>query len=249
MSSPAVDRFYSFFISTCNSIAILKPSPYHNLLLSFNVHISDYNPSIASNMEDGEPGNAFESLLAESPLTCIVPGSLYVYAPNNVAPVFFAVALPSLQWAISGSVSKWTIVPTIPKPAPLTPTTSRYKCFKLIGLHPICAVLFAAGYALREYGAFSYLYLGVEGTSTLLTFIMSQVFIYICPWVIHLSEKPPLSSTESHHYIVPFSNSPTTTSSAEYSTTCPTSHPFLPAESCPLSVAWWELPNSWTLWG
>lgn len=38
------------------------------------------------------------------------------------------------------------------------------------------------------------------------------------------------------HYIVRFSNSPTTTSSVEYSTTCHTSHLFLPAEFYPLSV-------------
>ena len=55
--------------------------------------------------------------------------------------------------------------------------TSHYKSFKLIGLHPLCAVLFTAGYAMREFGAFNYLY----NTRNLMVFIFSQVFIFVCP--------------------------------------------------------------------
>lgn len=57
---------------------------------------------------------------------------------------------------------------------------SRYKCFRLIGLHPLCAVMFAVGYALREFGAFNYIY-NDDNTGSLIPFILSQVFIYICP--------------------------------------------------------------------
>lgn len=56
-------------------------------------------------------------------------------------------------------------------------TTSRYKCWKLMGLHPLCAVSFTVGYALREYGAFEYLY----STQNLIIYVISQVLIYVCP--------------------------------------------------------------------
>lgn len=55
--------------------------------------------------------------------------------------------------------------------------TSRYKAFLLVGLHPACAIVLAIGYALREYGAFNYLYTPVN----LSVFIVSQILIYICP--------------------------------------------------------------------
>lgn len=59
---------------------------------------------------------------------------------------------------------------------------SRYKAFKLIGLHPLCAVLFTLGYALRGYGASGSKYLYSENDQTpLIMFILSQVFIFICP--------------------------------------------------------------------
>ena len=60
------------------------------------------------------------------------------------------------------------------------PCISRYKAFKLVGLHPTCAVMFTVGYALREYGAYNYLYEEDDKTS-LIMFILSQVFIYVCP--------------------------------------------------------------------
>ena len=56
-------------------------------------------------------------------------------------------------------------------------TGSHYRCFRLIGLHPLCAILFTVGYSLREYGSFNYLY----SDRNLIIFILSQVLIYICP--------------------------------------------------------------------
>ena len=56
----------------------------------------------------------------------------------------------------------------------------RYKAWKLIGLHPLCAFLFTLGYALREYGSYNYLY-SPTSSSALIIFVLSQVFIYICP--------------------------------------------------------------------
>jgi hypothetical protein len=106
-----------------------------------------------------------------------VPGSLFVYAPNKGAPIFFAVAFAA---SAVGHIWQCLLVhcsSLIQKLYMLSQSISQYKSFKLIGLHPLCAVLFTAGYALREYGAFNYLY----SSRNLLIYIMSQVFIYICP--------------------------------------------------------------------
>ncbi|KAI0402891.1 putative RTA1 domain protein [Xylaria palmicola] len=94
-----------------------------------------------------------------------VPGSLYVYAPNKVAPIIFTVA-----FALSATGHLWQCF--------------RYKCWKLVGLHPLCALLFTAGYALREYGAYNYIY---TGTNVLIIFVLSQVFIYVCPPLLELA--------------------------------------------------------------
>lgn len=56
-------------------------------------------------------------------------------------------------------------------------TASRYKAWRLVGLHPVCAILYTLGYALREYGAFEYLYTDTN----LIIYILSQVAIYVCP--------------------------------------------------------------------
>ncbi|KAF7540123.1 hypothetical protein G7054_g1597 [Neopestalotiopsis clavispora] len=96
--------------------------------------------------------------------------SLYVYAPNQGAPIFFAIA--------------------------------RYKAFKLIGLHPLCAVLFTLGYALRGYGASGSNYLYSETNQTpLIMFILSQVFIFICPPLLELANYHILGRT---FYYVPY---------------------------------------------
>ncbi|KAK4140927.1 uncharacterized protein C8A04DRAFT_31472 [Dichotomopilus funicola] len=96
-----------------------------------------------------------------------VPRSLYIYAPNQGAPIFFTIA-----FAISAVFHIWQCF--------------RYKAFRLIGLHPICAVLFTVGYALREWGSYHYLFDPADRTP-LVTFIVSQVFIYVCPPLLELS--------------------------------------------------------------
>lgn len=74
-----------------------------------------------------------------------------------------------------GSVCKYSPhITAVPNSA-----RSRYKAWKLIGLHPLCAVLLTAGYALREYGAFNYMY--DPGTPNLIIFVLSQVLIFVCP--------------------------------------------------------------------
>ncbi|KAF9887528.1 hypothetical protein FE257_010106 [Aspergillus nanangensis] len=113
-----------------------------------------------------------------------VSGSLYIYAPNKGAPVFFTAA-----FAISAVFHIWQC--------------HRYRCFKLLGLHPLCAVLFAVGYALREYEAFNYSY-GIGdslNTRNLLLYIISQVFIYICPPLLELANYHVLGRI---FYYVPY---------------------------------------------
>ncbi|KAL4745324.1 hypothetical protein BDW72DRAFT_198755 [Aspergillus terricola var. indicus] len=93
--------------------------------------------------------------------------SLYVYAPNKGAPIFFAIA-----YAVSAAAHIWQC--------------HRYQSWRLLGLYPLCGVLFALGYALREYGAYHYLY-DEENTTVLIVFILSQVFIYVCPPLLELA--------------------------------------------------------------
>lgn len=57
----------------------------------------------------------------------------------------------------------------------------RYKCWKVTGILPWAALLFVAGYILREIGAFHY--------DNLKIFISSLVLIYASPFV------PPRSPT------------------------------------------------------
>ncbi|KAF7949415.1 uncharacterized protein EAE97_002924 [Botrytis byssoidea] len=52
--------------------------------------------------------------------------------------------------------------------------------------------MFTAGYALREYGAYKYIYNPYDAAdtsraTTLIVFILSQVFIYICPPLLELA--------------------------------------------------------------
>ena len=71
---------------------------------------------------------------------------------------------------------------------------SRHKTWSIIGLHPLCALLFALGYALRAYSsAAHYLY----SIPNLIIYIFSQVFIYVCPYV--KNHFTPLPTNSSYH--------------------------------------------------
>ena len=86
---------------------------------------------------------------------------MYVYAPNQAAPIFFAIA-----YGLSAAFHVWQCV--------------RYNAWKLMWLHAVCAVSFTAGYAIREWGSYNYLYCVTDKTP-LIMFILTQIFIYICP--------------------------------------------------------------------
>ncbi|KAF7597034.1 hypothetical protein BBP40_010508 [Aspergillus hancockii] len=95
----------------------------------------------------------------------IVPGSLYVYAPNKGAAIFFTIV-----YAASAVGHLWQCY--------------CYKSWRMIGLHPLCAVLLTLGYAMRVYLAYDhYLY----DKQILMIFILSQVFIFICPPLLELA--------------------------------------------------------------
>lgn len=64
---------------------------------------------------------------------------------------------------------------------------SRDKSWRLLGLLPFCAVSFAIGYALRTYSAFDAYIYSPSNPTNLIVFIMSQVFIYICPPLLELA--------------------------------------------------------------
>ncbi|KAI9764825.1 MAG: hypothetical protein M1839_005702 [Geoglossum umbratile] len=82
------------------------------------------------------------------------PGSLWYYAPNKGAPIAFAVF-----FAVSGCVHIWQCF--------------KYKCWKVGGLLPWAAILFVAGFVLREIGAYHYDRLNI--------FISSTVFLLVAP--------------------------------------------------------------------
>ncbi|KAI5460243.1 hypothetical protein BGZ63DRAFT_386805 [Mariannaea sp. PMI_226] len=80
-----------------------------------------------------------------------VDGSYYFYAPNKGAAIFFLIG-----FFTSGLIHVWQCL--------------HYKCWKLTPLFPFCCLLFTAGFALREYGAFHYDNLNVYIASICITY-------------------------------------------------------------------------------
>ncbi|KAI1371893.1 RTA1 like protein-domain-containing protein [Hypoxylon crocopeplum] len=89
-----------------------------------------------------------------------VNGSVWFYAPNKGAPVFFAVA-----YIATGAVHFWQAV--------------HYKSWRLTGLYVFCALLFAVGFVIREVGAFDY--------SNLPLYIASICLVYAAPPLYELA--------------------------------------------------------------
>ncbi|EAS36356.3 RTA1 domain-containing protein [Coccidioides immitis RS] len=93
-----------------------------------------------------------------------VDGSLYIYAPNKIAPIIFTAA-----FTLTGGIHLWQC--------------SHYKSFKLMGLHLLSCLMLTAGFALREYGAFEYLYT----KKNLDVYIASTSMIYMAPPILELA--------------------------------------------------------------
>ncbi|KAK3313932.1 RTA1 like protein-domain-containing protein [Apodospora peruviana] len=89
-----------------------------------------------------------------------VPGSIYFYAPNKGAPVFFAVA-----FATSGIFHIYQCI--------------HYKSWRLTGIYVFCAVIFTAGFIVREMGAFDY--------ENLVKFIITICLVYAAPPLFELA--------------------------------------------------------------
>jgi hypothetical protein len=89
-----------------------------------------------------------------------VKGSVYIYAPNKIAPAIFAGL-----FLISGALHLYQCI--------------RYKCLRITIFHPFCCLLFVTGFALREYGSFDIDHLNV--------YIASTMFIYTSPPILELA--------------------------------------------------------------
>ncbi|KAJ5233149.1 hypothetical protein N7468_006105 [Penicillium chermesinum] len=114
----------------------------------------------------------------------VVYGSIYLYAPNKVAPIVFCIIF---FLSLVGHLFQ----------------CQRYHAWGMIGLHTLAATLYVAGYGLRAYGSHHYIYnpAASDSSTVLLTYIMSQVFIYVCPPLLELSNYHVLSRV---FYYVPY---------------------------------------------
>ncbi|KAE8407464.1 hypothetical protein BDV37DRAFT_269240 [Aspergillus pseudonomiae] len=90
--------------------------------------------------------------------------SIYIYVPNKIAPIIFAIA-----FAASLALHFWQCI--------------HYKCFKLMSLHLVCCLMFTIGFSLREYGAFHHSF----SKADLYTYIASTCLIYISPPLLELA--------------------------------------------------------------
>ncbi|KAK3384802.1 RTA1 like protein-domain-containing protein [Podospora didyma] len=89
-----------------------------------------------------------------------VPGSIYFYAPDKGAPVFFAVA-----FTVSGVYHIYQCI--------------HFKSWRLTGLYVFCAAIFTAGFIVREMGAYDY--------QNLVKYIVSICLIYAAPPLLELA--------------------------------------------------------------
>ncbi|KAK8001171.1 hypothetical protein PG991_013393 [Apiospora marii] len=112
-----------------------------------------------------------------------VPWSLYIYKPNEILPIIFAVL-----YAISAIFHLWQC--------------HRYKAWRVVGLHPLCGIIFVVGYATRAWAATgtNFLY-NKDNPASLGIFIVSQVLIYCAPPLLELANYHILARL---FYYVPY---------------------------------------------
>ncbi|KAK1753520.1 RTA1 like protein-domain-containing protein [Echria macrotheca] len=89
-----------------------------------------------------------------------VNGSIFFYAPNKGAPVFFALA-----FALSGAYHAYQCV--------------HYNSWKITGLYVFCSMLFVGGFIVRELGAFDY--------GDLIKYIVTICLVYAAPPLLELA--------------------------------------------------------------
>ncbi len=81
-----------------------------------------------------------------------VPNTIYAYAPNRGAAIFFTAA-----FAVTALAHLWQCI--------------HFRCFKLTALLPFGCSLLIAGFATRAYGAFNHDDAQVYTASTLLLYM------------------------------------------------------------------------------
>ncbi|KAI0165055.1 RTA1 like protein-domain-containing protein [Hypoxylon sp. FL1284] len=89
-----------------------------------------------------------------------VDGSVWFYAPNKGAPIFFAIA-----YLATGAAHFWQTV--------------HYQSWRLTGLYVFCSSIFVAGFIARAVGAFDY--------ANLTTYIVSICLCYAAPPLYELA--------------------------------------------------------------
>jgi hypothetical protein len=89
-----------------------------------------------------------------------VEDSLYFYAPTKVAPPIFAAC-----FLVTACTHIWQC--------------RHYKSWSITALHPLCAFMFTAGFAIRAYDAWNYEIVG--------TYIASTLLIYCAPPLLELA--------------------------------------------------------------
>jgi hypothetical protein len=87
-----------------------------------------------------------------------VPNSYFFYAPNKGTPIAFAIL-----FAISGLLHIWQ-------------NNLKYRSWRIGLLLPWAAIIFTAGFILREIGAYHYSDLGIFISSTVLLFVAPPVY-------------------------------------------------------------------------
>ncbi|KAH6644253.1 RTA1 domain protein [Boeremia exigua] len=89
-----------------------------------------------------------------------VEGSLYFYAPTKIAPPIFAACF------LAASIAHvWQCF--------------KYRSWSITALHPMCALMFTAGFALRIYDAWNF--------DNIKTFVASNLLIYCAPPLLELA--------------------------------------------------------------
>ena len=156
------------------------PASFSFHLLVFALRLSGTNAT--QKMADGQPGRVSELSHRRAALTSATssPGQPFCLRSESESSYFLRCRLCHFgSWTYLAMLASLSpLSPRTPRPDRLTPTAfSRYKCFKLVGLHPLCAVTLAAGYVMREYASFNYFY----SPQNLIIYIVSQVLIFVCP--------------------------------------------------------------------
>ena len=100
-------------------------------------------------------------------------GSIYFYAPNKGAPIFFAIAFAASGLFHAYQCMSVSLLPKFSDDSIKLTLGRRYNSWRITGIYVFCSVLFTAGFIVREIGAFDY--------TDLIVYIVSICLIYAAP--------------------------------------------------------------------